>query len=122
MKSSEIIKGAIDRLDSLADIMHGAGTTFIGSLFAVFLWYVIHYKCLENPTTINNYFFTLPIIIIILHFYNFFRIAKAYQGVINIIILDELYESFLETSPLIIRIPEMDLKKIQNTANNSKNI
>lgn len=111
VNSSERIKGAINRLDSLADIMHGAGTTFIGSWFAVFLWYVIHYKCLKNPTTINNYFFILPIIIIIMHFYNFLRIAKAYQGVINIIILDELYKNFSETSPLIIRISEMDLKK-----------
>lgn len=61
VESSEKIKGAIDRLDSLADIMHGNGTTFIGSWFAVFLWYVIHYKCLKNPTAINNYFFSFPL-------------------------------------------------------------
>jgi len=111
LKSSKRIGAANERFDSFVDIMHGAGAALVGSVVAFIFWLSIHYQLLEKSTP-NCWFFLIPVGVSTFHFFNFWHVAKAYQGIINIVVLNEIYEEYsAEYNPLIIRIPEMDLKK-----------
>jgi hypothetical protein len=107
MVYSERIKSAKQRLESYGDIMHGAGTTFIGSILAIPAWLCIHYE-LSSSCPIRVLLFS--ILISSIHLCNYMNVVKDYQGVSNIIIANELQEECRKNKkkPVII-IAEDDL-------------
>ena len=103
MESSENIKAAKPRLESFGDLMHGAGTTFIGSVFAIIVWLILHCKLSNNLPFLC--ILVLAILISILHILNYRNIAKDYQSVSNTIIANELQEeSFGGKQPVTMYI------------------
>lgn len=107
MECSKRIKAAKPRLESFGDIMHGAGTTSIGSLFAIIVWLILHCKLLNNCPSLSILF--LAILISIFHIINYRNIAKDYQNVSNIIIANELQkESYDIGQPVTMYIEEDD--------------
>lgn len=107
MESSEGIRAARPRLESFGDLMHGAGTTFIGSLFAIIAWLILHYELLNNFPSL--YILFIAIFISILHILNYRSIAKDYQSVSNTIIANELQEESMNgEQPVTMYIEEND--------------
>ncbi len=93
--------------------MHGAGTTFVGSVIAFVVWAGLQYKLFkEYPFW---WFCVFPILFIIAHMLNYRHIVQDYQGVSNIIIANELQEEWRKNrkknrkKPVIIHIAEDDL-------------
>ena len=82
------IKGADDRTTSLSDIMHGAGTSFVGSVFAVIAWLSIQLMLFEA----RPLWWVIPIslFIVFVHWKNYKTTVRQCQGVIEIIFADEL--------------------------------
>lgn len=109
-ESSKRIKSASTRYEGLYDIAHGAGTTFIGSIFAVVIWLIliISFKCLPNGWLSISLLFLFPIIIILLHIFNYYRMVKYCQTVFSMSLLDELREK-----PAIIHLIDKEEKIIK---------
>lgn len=106
-ESSEKIKAANPRIDSLTDIMHGSGTMFIGSIIAIPLWVSIHYRFLgEWPC---GYYIAIPIIMSVIHLINFRFVSKNFQSIVDIIMADILEEE--KKTPIIINVAKIDLKR-----------
>jgi len=110
-ESSLRIKAANARTDSLADIMHGLGTTFIGSIIAIPVWVFTHFKFSgESPCL---YLYIIPLLISFVHFVNFRRVTKDLQSVVDIIMADEFQEEFFQKgrTPTIMNVTSIDLQK-----------
>lgn len=110
-ETSDSIKSANARIDSMTDIMHGLGTSFIGSIVASILWVIIYYK-LFGFWPYYCYFYILPIVLPILHFINYQKVVKDCQSVIHIIMSDVLQKEFSDnkTSTKIF-LGQDDIKK-----------
>lgn len=102
--SSKRIKGAYPRVNTLNDIMHGTGTTVVGSFSAVLAWIFIYSK-LSNGYS-SNYFFILPFLIFLLHLYHYRALVKDFRSIVEIIMMDELREM-----PTTIYLAEDDVKE-----------
>ncbi len=114
MASSKRIKSAKQRLESYGDIMHGAGTTFIGSVIAFVVWAWLQYKLFgEYPSW---WFWVFPSLFSILHILNYIHIVRDYQGVSNIIIANELQEEYSNQGkkPVIMHIAEEDILMVES--------
>lgn len=109
MESSERIKAAKQRLESYGDIMHGAGTTFIGSILAIFVWLLI-YKQLSN-NCFPVWIFLFSILISFIHLCTYANVVKDYQSVSNIMIANELQEEWSNNKkkPVTIYIAKEDI-------------
>lgn len=107
--SSKRIKSAKQRLESYGDVMHGAGTTFIGSVIAFVVWAGLQYKLFgEYPSW---WFWIFPPLFSIAHIRNYTHIVQDYQGVSNIIIANELQKEWCNKGrkPVIMHIAEEDI-------------
>lgn len=80
VETSQIIKSAEPRSKSLADILHGTGTSFIAASVAIFTWIFIllYYHSLPNIISI-----AVVVITLLIHAFNYAFVVKDYQGVIN---------------------------------------
>ena len=104
---SNRIKAANARTDSLTDIMHGLGATFVGSVLTIPLWIYLHTKlvCAYPPW----FYYPLPVIISIIHFVNYRRVIKDFQSIVDIIMSDELREEHdKRDAPAIINLSSID--------------
>lgn len=116
-ESSVIIKGANPRVDTLTDIMHGLGTMAVGSIVAFF---VLLYICIcikgcfyfcgycPNSTILA---IIIALFLLIAHIFNFYRVVKDVQSVIDMIMTDELQkQSLLGNTPIVINVAHIDLR------------
>lgn len=87
-EDSTRIKSADNRTTSLSDIMHGAGTSFVGSVFAVIACFSIQLMFFEA----KPFWWVIPIsaLLVFVHLKNYKTTVRQCQGVIEIIFADEL--------------------------------
>jgi hypothetical protein len=108
-ESSQRIKAANSRTDSLTDIMHGLGTTFIGSILAIFAWIFVHRKLLGQFPYIEYYI--IPLSVSYIHFINWRRVIEHFQSVVAIIVCDELQEIYIKNeTPVVMNVAPIDYK------------
>ena len=109
--SSERIKEANPRINSLADIMHGLGTTLIGSVIAILIWIYIHFEF--SGEFQSRCLYAIPFLISFFHFVNYRRVVKEFQSVFYIITSNELQREFSEheNSPIIINVEQTKKEK-----------
>jgi hypothetical protein len=106
---SALIKSANPRIESLTDIMHGSGTSFWGSIFAAVLWCLLYYKIYGVFWT---WYMLIPLMMIIIHFWNFCNTIKTCQGVVEIVLSDELrLQKNMRNKPIEIIVSEREIKR-----------
>ncbi len=113
IKSSKKIKSANPRTDSLADIMQGLGSAFMGSILVIGVWIFIHFQ-LDGCSDQLIVPFVLSIVIIIIHLINFINVRKDLYSVVSIIMIDELKEKHVEGKPIIMYVSHIDINKQKN--------
>ena len=88
--SSTMLKSAKERTSDMSDILHGIGTSCIGSIcaFIISIWL---YHSISGNWTYRCYNYIAPLLIIVLHFICYYFTAKNLQRVVDIIFMDELY-------------------------------
>jgi len=90
LNSSEFIKSTNKRADSLSDIVHGAGSTFAGSIIAVIAWlYIIDRYKLSDFGCIPYW---IAIVLIIINLYGLIMTSKHAQSFVQIVLHDSLYK------------------------------
>lgn len=89
-ESSERIKGASPRTDSLADITQGLGATIIGSLLAACFWIYFHLKLTD--ISLPWFVLILAFLIILIHIINYYHVRKDLYSIVEIVMTDELKE------------------------------
>lgn len=110
IKTSKRFESANKRIDIFTDLAHGLGAAFIGSVFAIVTWWLIH-KILTNECPYNWTDFIAPFIFFVVHFVNFKNIAKHYGNISEMIVLNELRELSKEgKTPVTINIASSDLR------------
>lgn len=107
--SSKRIEGANPRVDSLTDIMHGAGTSFVGSILALLMWLYIHQRVSGHLPSL--YSWILPIIFVLFHLSNFRQTVPYCQGVIEMVLWDELQAQKKCNEPVKTTISDWDIEK-----------
>lgn len=111
--SSERIKAANARIDSLTDIMHGLGTVFIGSIVAFIFWIFVYYKFLGKWPCI--YYYAIPITMSGVHLRNYCLVVNHFQIVFDIIMANELRAEYLrDEAPIVLNVASKDLIKKRN--------
>jgi hypothetical protein len=110
---SERIKSGITRTDSLSDLLHGLGTSVIGSLLAIVMWvyFLINLPCKFYPTI---FVILLSIAIFIIHYRNYRHVIKDFESIVGIIMTDEIkenFENFGEKTVIYLSEIDLDLKK-----------
>jgi hypothetical protein len=110
-EKSDLIKSANPRIESLTDIMHGSGTTSWGSIFAALLGWLIYHKFFSACTDL--YYIVIPLFIVIpMHFWNFCNTIKACQGVVEIVLSDELrLQKNMRNKPIEIIVSKREIRK-----------
>jgi len=123
-ETSNRIKGANERAESLSDLAHGSGTVLVGALLALLIWAIFTIIVIWSPISDNklgefsllysitpsSVFMTLLLItsIILLlniHLYNYIQTVKNAEIVTNIIIYQELkIESEKDKEPVEILV------------------
>lgn len=133
---SSRIQGADERSNKIADIVHGVGTFFVGSIFAGVIWLWLHVKYSHDISSLGFWIAAvLAVIVVILQYISYKGTVKKTQDYIEIIFLDELKERYEnEKKPLSIYVntqaqgiadpisPQQSQKEEQNMPDNSKNI
>ena len=97
---SKRIKGANDRTDSLTDIMHGLGATLIGSLISIPTWIYIHKKLVCSYP--SWFYYILPLAFLFFNFLNFRRVVKNCQGVVDIIMSDDISKEYDKNKTAVV--------------------
>ncbi|MEI8173670.1 MAG: hypothetical protein WCH07_09335 [Deltaproteobacteria bacterium] len=115
--SSEIIKGANERIDSLGNTVHGLGTACVGALISYPLWIFI--QCylgnFNPPLSIcwSLFFFAafFYIAILIFHIANYLAIVRDFNSIINIVTTQQIRSEYEknENTPIMIFISKRDL-------------
>ncbi|MBW2741707.1 MAG: hypothetical protein JRE64_23335 [Deltaproteobacteria bacterium] len=104
---SERIKAANARTDSLTDIMHGLGATFVGSLFSIPLWIYIHKKIVCSYP--SWFYYLLPLAFLFLNFVNYHRVVKDFRSVVDIIMSDDIKKEYDENkTPVVMNLSSKD--------------
>lgn len=88
IETSTPIKGSEKRTSSLSDIMHGTGTSFVGSCFAVIVWGCIQLMCFEITPCL--WAGPIAILLIVVHLKNYQTTVSLCKGVIENILANEL--------------------------------
>ena len=107
---STLIKSANPRIESLTDIMHGSGATFWGSIFAALVGWLIYRKffCSYMPWV----YFVSPVFMIIIHLRNFCHTRRTCQGVVEIVLSDELrLQKSMRNKPIEIIVSEREIRR-----------
>lgn len=108
-ESSTRIKGADQRTKSLSDIMHGAGTAFLGSIAALFMWLWLHgrHASFLSLSFLLTLFGALAVVGV--HSWNFRQTIKHCQGVVDIVLSDELrLERLHNKEPVVVIVSAND--------------
>ncbi len=105
-EDSTRIKSADNRTTSLSDLMHGAGTSFVGSVFAVIAWFSI--QLIFFQATPPLWVIVISLLFVIVHLMNYKTTVRQCQGVIEIIFADELANPSNKFShPHIVRLSDV---------------
>jgi hypothetical protein len=106
-ESSEKIKAANARTDSLTDIMHGLGATIVGSICAFGFWIYIHTVLAGSCP--SWYCFIIPLVLSCLLGLNYYRVVKDCQSVVSIIMSDDIKsESEKNKAPVVVNLDSID--------------
>jgi len=111
-ESSARIKGADRRTVSLSDIMHGAGTAFIGAVAALVVWAYLHLRhtaCWPG----GSFWIVLVVAVAVagVHLWNFRQTVEHCQGVIGTMLSNELrLERLDKKRPAVVILSETDLE------------
>jgi hypothetical protein len=94
IESSLRIKGSDNRMDTLADIMHGLGTSALASFVAMIIWMQFHLSLTESLPWSKGALFvqTISILMVAVFYINYVNTKKNIQGIIRIILSEELQE------------------------------
>jgi len=120
VEASDRIKDACRRTDSLADLVHGAGTAFVGSVLAAAIWLLAYlYICRTEPSSCKGWYIgflsalVVAVLLPIVHRGSFLRTREHFQGIIQITLFDELGHEWLcnKCRPVKVHIREEDLEK-----------
>lgn len=117
IESSPRIKTANVFTDDMGDIVHGLGTSLVGSFFALVTWVFvrffivrIHYS--SQYRLLDWLWLIIPVSMIIIHFLNYREMVSNFQGIIDSIFANEV--KIESTSvPVVIELDKNDLKKQQ---------
>ncbi len=111
-ESSDEIKASNSRTDSLADILNSLGSSFVGSIFAILFWILIHSKLTHCDYNLYVLWFPLIISIIItyIHWINYLQVRQDTHSIVSIIMTDVLIKEF-NGKPTVIYLSENDIKK-----------
>jgi len=124
-RQSSEINAALQRLKGYGDLMHGAGTNFVGAAMAIITWLLIRYyllKCyvvyyefkycsLEYYSCFSVlYILLFSILICWLYLFNYSNITKEYEFVANTIFSNEMGKEIV-----VMNISKDDLDKKKKT-------
>jgi len=92
IESSIRIKGIDGRMDSLADIMHGLGTSIVASLFAMLFWVYLHCSWTSTRPWEGTAIYALIIsmLMVAVFIVNYILTKKNIQRIMYIILSEEL--------------------------------
>ena len=87
------MKGVDQKMNRFADLVHGLGTTAVGSVMAIVFFLIVNlkiYHCwLGRVPCTGGWSLVLAVIILILHSRNFYRVKKDCENVYTITLLKE---------------------------------
>jgi hypothetical protein len=87
-EASERIKGAIRRMDRLADIMNGLGTTCVAS-FGALIFFIIYNIFWSKWLFRDDLSLVFGILMLIVHHWNYKGVIKDYENVCGSVLLNE---------------------------------
>jgi hypothetical protein len=108
VKKDPMIKGANRRAGTLADIVHSIGAARVGSLFAVIIApYMVYYLAKPSQESSILRFVVIAAILLIIHFYAYWRVSRNAENLISEILEDALTESFCKPGRPVRTFVEM---------------
>lgn len=106
-ETSPRIKGAIPRMERLANLVNGLGTTWVGSVFALlfFMIYLDSWIFLKKFGFSSYYLLFLaltlviPLVMPFIHYRNFKGVTEDYESFVGAILLNEFEYEFNDNEP-----------------------
>lgn len=86
IKKSDEIKGINPFIDRIIDIGHGLGSTLVGSFISLITWISLHFFVIANPSkcSCGNFMIIFVWLILIISIsFDYNRIRKAHQSLVN---------------------------------------
>ena len=107
-KSSERIKGATTRADSLSDLTHGAGSALVACVMSIVVAYFLAYKGFDQVCI----YLMLPVSVFLpyMHWRSYRFTGKQTQGFAELVLFEELM-SPLSEPPAVCWIRKEDLEE-----------
>ena len=109
LESSQIIRSADPRAESLTDLMHGAGTAFVASFSAgLIFWFFV--LCADQRWSA---FALAPLTLAIIHFLNYVTVMRHTKGFVETVLLDHFSNpAEKEIRPILLKISKRELSRL----------
>lgn len=95
LRSSDRIRSANRRLDSLSDIAHGTGAAFVGSLVATMLWLLVAYRAPQGQLCSAWFFVAIGVaaLMILVHGCGVYIVLRHSESFVQMVMGDALREA-----------------------------
>jgi hypothetical protein len=116
METSLRIKGAFPRMERFANLVHGLGTTYLGSFVALVSFLCVNIRPCEGQFSLRGLVsFGIGFFILIIHQCNYRGVIEDYENVVDAILRNEFeceyYNKSFSGSPIKLYVFQNDLKK-----------